>query len=442
MATEAYRILVADDERAVLDAYRTVLDDINPPSGKGSAIESLEAKLFGRQSTVDPAPSFSPVLCRGGEEAVEAIRSARPEDPAFPVVFLDVRMPPGIDGIETAARIRALDPEINIVIVTGYADSHPREIAQRVPPLEKLFYISKPFQKMELQQFVIALTAKWKSDRASRMLNQELSSRCQELQAAHSEVVAERERAEFANHAKSEFLAKMSHELRTPLNAVIGFTDVMRTETFGPIGNDRYRKYLDDIAYSSTHLLQMINDLLDLSTIEIGKLRINTESVSLDDVIEGVASLIKIQAQQAEIELRQEHRAQRVRLRADEHRLRQVLVNLLSNAIKFTPRLGHVVVATDIDGDGNLSISVRDNGIGMSPADLSRVFEPFQQVEHAMARRYEGAGLGLTIAKNLTELQGGALTLGSELGRGTTVTLRFPPESYSVKSELFLVAIG
>jgi signal transduction histidine kinase len=117
-------------------------------------------------------------------------------------------------------------------------------------------------------------------------------------------------------------------------------------------------------------------------------------------------------------------------------------VNLLSNAIKFTPKSGHVLVATDIDSDGYLSISVSDTGIGMSPSDLSVVFAPFQQVDHVMARRYGGAGLGLTIAKNLTELQGGALTLASELGTGTTVTLRFPPDHYSVKSELYLVAKG
>ena len=152
-------------------------------------------------------------------------------------------------------------------------------------------------------------------------------------------------------------------------------------------------------------------------------------------MIGGVTSLVRVQAEKAEIELQQEHRARLVHLLADEHRLRQILVNLLSNAIKFTPRSGNVVVATDIDGDGVLSISVRDNGIGMSPADMSRVFEPFQQVEHAMARKYEGAGLGLTIAKNLTELQGGALTLTSEPANGTTVTLRFPPECYSVQSE-------
>jgi signal transduction histidine kinase len=434
-----FRILVADDERAVLDAYRTVLDDINPPFARRSVIEELEGKLFGRPGPAVPAPTFSPVLCRGGAEAVETIRAARPEDPAFPVAFLDVRMPPGIDGIETAARIRALDPDINIVIVTGYADSHPREIAQRVPPIDKLFYINKPFQKMELQQFVFALTAKWKSDRATRRAHEELTRRCAELEVANQTVEIERERAELANHAKSEFLAKMSHELRTPLNAVIGFTDVMRSETFGPIGNARYRQYLDDITYSGTHLLGMINDLLDFSTIEIGKLRIVPEDINLDEVVESVASLMAIHAEKAKVKLRLDHRAQRVTLLADEHRLRQILLNLLSNALKFTPAGGDVVFSTEIDDNG-LSISVSDTGIGIAAEQLPSIFTPFHQIDNGHARKYEGAGLGLTIAKSLAQLQGGTLTATSELGDGTTVTLQFPADKYRV--QLYLVARG
>ena len=164
---------MADDEQAVLDAYRTVIDDINPPFARRSTIEDLEAKLFGEKLPSAPAPTFSPIQCRRGEDAVETIRAAYEAGESFPVVFLDVRMPPGIDGIEAAARIRAIDPEVNIVIVTGYSDTPLREIAARVPPLDKLFYISKPFQKMELQQFVFALTAKWRADRAARLANEQ-----------------------------------------------------------------------------------------------------------------------------------------------------------------------------------------------------------------------------------------------------------------------------
>lgn len=437
--TDSYRILVADDERAVRDAYRTVIEGINPPFARRSMLEELEGKLFGHPSPALPAPTYSAVLCPGGAEAVEAIRAAGPEDPAFPVAFLDVRMPPGIDGIEAAARIRAIDPDINIVIVTGHADSHPREIAQRVPPADKLFYINKPFHKMELQQFVFALTAKWKSDRATRRANEELTKRCSELEVANQTVRVERERAEVANHAKSEFLAKMSHELRTPLNAVIGFTDVMRSETFGPIGNDRYRQYLDDITYSGTHLLGMINDLLDFSTIEIGKLRIVPEDISLDEVMESVASLMTMQAEKAKVGLRLDHRAHRVTLFADEHRLRQILLNLLSNAVKFTPPGGEVVFSSDIDDNG-LSISVSDTGIGIAPEHLPSIFTPFHQIDNGHARKYEGAGLGLTIAKSLAQLQGGMLTATSELGNGTTVTLQFPADKYSV--QFYLVARG
>lgn len=440
MNAPSYRILVADDEPTLLDAYRTVLSDINPSAEAESAVTRLEAKLFGAKSSTDALPSYSPVLCRSGERAVEALREMQREGQACPLAFLDVRMPPGIDGIETAARIRAIDPDINIVIVTAYADSHPREIAARVPPIDKLFYVSKPFQKMELQQFAVALTAKWNAERASARLNGELTARCRELEAAHAEIVQARMRAESANHAKSEFLANMSHELRTPLNAVIGFTDMMRGEPFGPIGHDRYRQYLEDIAHSGKHLMQMINDLLDLSTIEIGKIRLNVTSIDLRSIIADVVSLMRLQAEQAGIELREEHQPSNVVLQVDENRIRQVLLNLLSNALKFTPRSGSVTVATSVDGAGTLSISVADTGIGIAPEDQAIALEPFGQIEHGLARNYQGAGLGLTIAKKLTELQGGALSLQSELGKGTTVILRFGTDTYSVKTEHYLVA--
>ena len=441
-----YRILVADDERPVLDAYKLVISDLNPVSEAATRIGTLEALLFGAPasdaSAASAVPMYSHLLCSSGEAAVQAIRDSRPEDPPIPVAFIDVRMPPGIDGIEAAARIRALDPEINIVIVTAYSDSNPREIALRIPPLDKLFYISKPFQKMELQQFVLALTSKWKAERALRQLNQEVTQRLLDLEAAYAELEEARLRAEQANKTKSEFLANMSHELRTPLNAMIGFTDLMRNETFGPIENNRYRQYLDDINHSSAHLLRMINDLLDFAAIEAGKLHLHIDRVELDDVIQSVNSLVRLQADQAGIKLRQERLLTPVHLRADEHRLRQVLLNLLSNAIKFTPSGGRITVAASIDADGALLVSVTDTGIGMDKTDLGAALEPFGQVNRGFAKKYQGTGLGLTIAKNLTEMQGGSLSLASELGKGTEATLRFPSDRYHVESRPHLVATG
>jgi signal transduction histidine kinase len=422
------RVLVADDERSVLDAYRAVFGEIaGAPSGS-NRMADLEGELFNAQSAAaDTMPFFAPVLCRRGEEAVDTIRSARQERIEFPVAFLDVRMPPGIDGIETAARIRALDPSINIVMVTAYADTHPRKIAELVQPFDKLFYINKPFQATEIQQFALALSEKWKAEQQLRKVNQDLMLRCRELEAMHANLCEARERAEAASKAKSIFLANMSHELRTPLNAVIGFADVMRNETFGPIGNDRYREYLDDISRSSEHLLEVINDLLDFSKIEAGKLEVVVEDVGLAELLGSLTSMMRPQADKKAIALQHLAPAEDLHVRADSHRLRQVLLNLLSNAIKFTGR-GSVTLSTRILETGELAISVADTGIGMSAENIVAALEPFQQVDQGLARRYEGTGLGLPLARRLSELQGARLALTSEVDKGTDATLIFPRE--------------
>jgi two-component system, cell cycle sensor histidine kinase PleC len=428
---EVFRILVADDERALLDAYRTVLEDLNPPGAASDKIGALEQKLFGAAKEEAPLQTFVPVFCRGGEAAVDAIKNSKPGDAPFSVAFLDVRMPPGIDGIEAAARIRAIDPDINIVIVTAYADSHPREIAVRVPPVDKLFYISKPFQKLELQQLALALTAKWKAERL-RKANQELESRCTELEAAQAQILEAQRNAEAASRSKSEFLANMSHELRTPLNAVIGFTDIMRKGVFGPIGNARYQEYLGDINNSGAHLLRMINDLLDFSSIEAGKLKLSFEWTELNELVAGVTSMVRLQGEENQVDIKLDIEVPKLWLWVDEHRLRQILLNLLSNAIKFTPTAGRVSISSSISCDHMLSICVSDTGIGMSQDEIATALEPFGQVKRGQGRKHQGTGLGLPIAKTLTELLSGKLTVKSDVGRGTTVTLLFPAECYTL----------
>jgi signal transduction histidine kinase len=430
-ARPIYRVLVADDERSVLDAYRTVFGEIAAQGGD-SHLANLEDELFNTAAATaaEAAPFFAPVLCRRGEEAIDTIMSARQERIEFPVAFLDVRMPPGIDGIETAARIRALDPAINIVMVTAYADTHPRKIAELVQPFDKLFYINKPFQATEIQQFALALSEKWKAEQQLRQVNQDLLLRCRELEAMHANLREARERAETANKAKSIFLANMSHELRTPLNAVIGFADVMRKETFGPIGNDRYRQYLADISHSSEHLLEVINDLLDFSKIEAGKLEVVIEDVDLAELLQSVAGMLRPQADERKVALRYDPPAGNPIVRADSYRLRQILLNLLSNAVKFTQASGQVTLSAPRRETGELSISIADTGIGMSATDLTAALEPFQQVDQGLARRYEGTGLGLPLARRLSELLGAKLALTSEVGKGTQAIVTFPPELY------------
>ena len=236
-----------------------------------------------------------------------------------------------------------------------------------------------------------------------------------------------KEAAEFANRSKSVFLANMSHELRTPLNAVMGFAEVIEREMFGPVGAAQYKEYAGDIHASGEHLLYLINDILDLSKIEAGKIELHEEQVDVADVIESSVTLLKHRAEEAHIRLAVRIANRLPQLRADETKIRQVLLNLLSNALKYTPAGGEVSVTARASRSHGLSISIADTGIGISPEDMPTALTPFGQVDNAANRDQRGTGLGLPPAKSLVERHGGNLELQSKPGKGTTVTVRFPP---------------
>ena len=237
-----------------------------------------------------------------------------------------------------------------------------------------------------------------------------------------------KEVAELANRTKTDFLANMSHELRTPLNAVIGFSEIIHKQMFGPIGSERYREYARDIYESGTHLLNLINDILDVSKAEAGKIELHEEIVKIDRVIDASVRLIQERARDANLELTMPETSSLPAVRADERRLKQVLLNLLSNAVKFTPAGGRVAIAANTTADQGFSLQVSDTGIGIAEADIAKVLSPFGQVDSKLARKYEGTGLGLSLSKALVELHGGALTIDSTVGVGTTVTVTLPPE--------------
>jgi signal transduction histidine kinase len=229
---------------------------------------------------------------------------------------------------------------------------------------------------------------------------------------------------ETASRHKSEFLANMSHELRTPLNAVIGFSDVLSEQIFGEL-NAKQLEYIDDIRSSGRHLLALINDILDLSKVEAGKMQLELSEFSLQQAIESGMTMVRERAARQGVELTSDVGLDDNVIEGDERKIKQVLFNLLSNAVKFTPAGGEVAVKARVDSE-NVAISVRDSGVGIAKKDQERIFEAFQQAESGPDRAQEGTGLGLGLARRFVELHGGTITVESELGKGSTFTVRLP----------------
>jgi two-component system cell cycle sensor histidine kinase PleC len=251
----------------------------------------------------------------------------------------------------------------------------------------------------------------------------------QQLSELAGKYEQEKVRAEGANKAKSEFLANMSHELRTPLNAINGFSEIMVQEMFGPLGDARYKGYSQDILSSGQHLLALINDILDMSKIEAGKMSLKFEPLLIEDVTEDAVRLVRNRAESAGQLMSIDLPPDLPEIEADYRAIKQVLLNLLSNAIKFTPRGGAITVRAEVRDDplgDRLRISVEDTGIGIAPDDLARLAQPFEQVENQHSKTTQGTGLGLALTKSLVEMHGGSLQLQSAPGKGTSVSFSLP----------------
>jgi signal transduction histidine kinase len=256
------------------------------------------------------------------------------------------------------------------------------------------------------------------------------NQRLHEQEARRSaELARARDEAQAANRTKSEFLANMSHELRTPLNAVIGFSEVMQSQIFGPLGDERYAEYANDIHKSGTHLLEIINDILDLAKVESGHLELRPDKVDIRQLFSACERLMHKKAMTAGVSLVVRAGEKILEIFADEIRLRQILLNLLSNAIKFTPRGGSVTLLVERGPDETCDFKVIDTGIGMDESEVALAMEPFRQIDNTLARKYEGTGLGLPLTRALTELHGGVFILSSKSGAGTTATVRLPSQN-------------
>ena len=258
-----------------------------------------------------------------------------------------------------------------------------------------------------------------------RHSQQKLERQAEEVADLAEKYAEEKTRAEEANQAKSKFLANMSHELRTPLNAIIGFSEIMESGMFGPLGSDKYREYCHDIHQSGQYLLDVINDILDMSKIEAGRIRLDAEPIELESFLNDAMRVVSGRANDKRLKLIARIGAG-IRLTADHRLLKQIVLNLLSNAVKFTPEGGRVTIRARGTAGGWVSVSIADTGIGIPEDALARLGRPFEQVESQLTKSHQGSGLGLAIAKSLTELHLGTMRIHSTLGRGTMVLLRLP----------------
>jgi two-component system, cell cycle sensor histidine kinase PleC len=267
-----------------------------------------------------------------------------------------------------------------------------------------------------------------------RHSQQKLERQAEEVADLAEKYAEEKTRAEEASQAKSKFLANMSHELRTPLNAIIGFSEIMESGMFGPLGSDKYREYCSDIHQSGQYLLDVINDILDMSKIEAGRIRLDAEPIELEPFLNDAMRVVSGRANDKRLKLTARI-GRGIRLSADHRLLKQIMLNLLSNAVKFTPEGGRVTVRARKTAGGWVSISIADTGIGIPEEALARLGRPFEQVESQLTKSHQGSGLGLAIAKSLTELHHGSMRIHSTPGRGTMVLLRLPINRAAVQKE-------